>query len=176
MEGLLDAQDRAAQPRVGGQDQVPERLREGPLAAHRHLGRAGGHCRDTGERGRPGMPERGPGCPQGLRIAGAAPGPAGEAPVKLSFDERRHVDAVDQQGAAVALQEPRRVDVRSLHIDPAHHHTGQVGPGEPGTAQVRAGEFRVPQLIGPGEGNHDHSSSSAPGMAGLAHRSVTDPR
>jgi hypothetical protein len=103
---------------------VPQRLRKGPLATHRQVGRAGGHRRDPVERGRPGSLERGPGRPQALRFGGAARSPAGEAPVEFSFDERSHVNAVHEQGASAFFQEPRCVDVGPLHIDPAHHDTG----------------------------------------------------
>jgi hypothetical protein len=34
VERLLDRQDRSTQPRVDGKDQVSQRLRERPLAAH----------------------------------------------------------------------------------------------------------------------------------------------
>jgi hypothetical protein len=106
VEWLFDLQDRPAQPRVRGHDQVPQRLRERPLAAHRNVDRASRHRRDALERGRPGALERGPGRAQAIRIAGVPVGAAGKAAVEFSLDEWNHVDAVDVQGA-VAVEEPR---------------------------------------------------------------------
>ena len=83
------------------------------------------------ERGRPGALECRPGGAQAVRIAGAPIGAAGEAAVELGLDERGHVDAVDQEAAA-ALEEPRCVDVRALHVDAAHHDAGQVSPRRTG--------------------------------------------
>ena len=139
---------------------MPQRLRERPLAGHRDVDRAGRHRRDALERGRPGALERGPGRAQAIRISGAPVGAAGEAAVELGLDERDHVDAVDAQ-EAVAVDEPRCVDVRPLHLDPAHHDAGQVSPDEPGATQVRADELRSLQVVGPGEGCHDSSLSGA---------------
>jgi hypothetical protein len=114
----------------------------------RHADRAGGHRCGPLERGRPGSLERGPGRAQAVRICGAPDGATGETAVEFGVDERSHVDAVHAQGAS-AIQEPRCVDVSSLHIDATHHDTGQAGLDEPGAGQVRAGEFRFPQLVGP---------------------------
>jgi hypothetical protein len=50
-------------------------------------------------------------------------GAAGKAAVELSLDEWDHVDAVDAQEAS-AVEEPRCVDVRPLHVDRAHHDAG----------------------------------------------------
>jgi hypothetical protein len=78
---LFDLQDRPAQPRIRGKDQVPQRLRERPLAAHRNVDRASRHRRDALERGRPCALERGPGRAQAIRISGAPVGAAGKAAV-----------------------------------------------------------------------------------------------
>ena len=87
--------------------------------------------------------ERGPRRPQAVRVRGPALGAAGEPAVELGLDERDDVDAVDPEGAR-AVRQPRRVDVRALDVDPAHHDTGEVGLDEPGTAQVDAGELSRP--------------------------------
>jgi hypothetical protein len=50
-------------------------------------------------------------------------GATGKTAVESGLDERSHVDAVHAQGA-FAIQEPRCVDVSSLHIDATHHDTG----------------------------------------------------
>jgi len=83
---------------------------------------------------------------------------AGKSAVELGLDERDDVDAIDPQ-EALALGEPRSVDVRPLHIDGAHHDAGQVSPDEPGATQVRVDELRTLQVTGPGEGRHASSSS-----------------
>jgi len=57
-----------------------------------------------------------------------------------------------------------------VHIDAAHHDTGQVSLDKPGASQVRADELRSPQVVGPGEGCHDFSLSSA--LLPLAHVAV----
>jgi hypothetical protein len=123
VEWLFDSQDRPAQPRVRGHDQVPQRLRERPLAAYRNVDRASRHRRDALERGRPCALERGPGRAQAIRISGAPVGAAGKAAVEFGLDEWDHVDAVDAQ-EALAVEEPRCVDVRPLHVDRAHHDAG----------------------------------------------------
>ena len=157
MERLLDLQDRPAQPHVGGQDQVPQRLRERPLAVHRHVDRAGRHRRDPLERGRPGALERGPGRAQAVRIAGAPVGAAGKAAVELGVDEAaitstpltsRKFPPSKSHGASMSAP---RSSTR------AHHDTGQVRLDEPGAAQVRADELRSLQFVGLGEGCHDVS-------------------
>jgi len=119
VERLFDLQDPPAQPSVRDKDQVPQRLRERPLAAHRHVDRASRHRRDALERGRPCALERSPGRAQAIWICGAPVGAAGKAVVEFGLDEWDHVDAVDAQGLAV--REPRCVDVRPRHVDPAHH-------------------------------------------------------
>jgi hypothetical protein len=57
MEWLFDLEGRPAQPRVRGMDQVPQRLRERPLAAHRNVDRAfsssSGRGADGSQPGRP---------------------------------------------------------------------------------------------------------------------------
>ncbi len=108
------------------------------------------------EGGRPGALQRGPVRTQAVRVLGAALGAAGKAAVELGLDERDHVDAVDAQEAAV--REPRRIDVRAVDVDLAHHDAGQVGVDEPGTPQADAAELRSPQVVGSGEGCHDFSS------------------
>ena len=60
---------------------------------------------------------------QAIRICGAPVGATGETAVEFGVNERSHIDAVDAQGA-FAIQEPRCVDVSSLHIDATHHDTG----------------------------------------------------
>ena len=167
VERLLDLQHRPTQPRVRGTDQVPQRLRERPLPAYRDVDRPRWHRRDTLERGRPGALERGPGRAQAIRIFGAPVGAAGKVAVELSLDERDHVDAIDAQ--ELAVHEPRRVDVRPLHLDPAHHDAGQVSPDEPGATQVRVDELRSPQIVGLGEGCHDFSSLGDPGETEVVH-------
>ena len=158
VERLLDLQDRPAQPRVRGQDQVPQRLRERPLAGHRDVDRAGRHRRDALERGRPGALERGPGRAQAVRILGAPVGAAGEAAVELGLDERGHVDAVDAQEAlAVGRATVRRCPPRAPRRRASRRRTGR--PDEPGAAQVRVDELRSLQVVGPGEGCHDFSLS-----------------
>jgi hypothetical protein len=69
-----------------------------------------------------------------------------------------HVDTIDAQ-RAIAVQEPRCVDVRPLHVNPAHHYAGKVRSDEPSAAQVRADELRAPQVVGPGERRHGLSLS-----------------
>ena len=155
--------------------QVPQRLRERPLAVHRHVDRAGRHRRDPLERGRPGALERGPGRAQAVRIFGAPVRAAGKPAVEFGLDEGDHVDAVDAQGA-VAVEQPRRVDVRARDLDAAHDDAGQVGPDEPCATQVRVDELRSLQFVGPGEGCHRFSLSNAPGGAVDAHRAGTATR
>jgi len=106
VERLVELQDRPAQPHVRGEDQVPQGLRERPLAVHRHVDRAGRHRGDPRERRRPRALQRRPGRAQSLRVRRAPVGTTGEAAVELRLDERGHVDAVDVQGTA-ALQQPR---------------------------------------------------------------------
>jgi hypothetical protein len=64
---------------------------------------------------------------QTIGIGGAPAGPAGKAAVGLRLDQWDHVNAVDAQ-EALAVEEPRRVDVRPPHVDRAHHDAGQVSP------------------------------------------------
>jgi hypothetical protein len=128
---------------------MSERLRERPLALHRHVLRAGRQLRDALGRRRPRALDRGPGCPQSLRIPRAPIGAAGEAAVELILHVRDHVDAVDQQGA-VAAEQPGSVDVRPRHVDLAHHGAGEVSPDEAGATEVRAEELRSLQVVGPG--------------------------
>jgi hypothetical protein len=85
---------------------------------------------------------------------------AGKAAVEFGLDEWDHVDAVDAQ-EAVAVGEPRCVDVGPLELDSAHHDVGQVSPDEPGATQVRVDELRSLQVVGPSESCHDFSLSSA---------------
>ena len=162
VERLLELQDAPAQPRVGGQHQVAQRLRERPLTVHRDVDRARGHRCHALERGRPGALERRPGGAQAVRILGPSVGTPGKSPVQLGLDEGNHVDPVDEQ-RALAVEEPWRVDVGSLHLGLAHHDAGQVSPDEPGAAQVRVDELRPPQVVGTGERGHDAPRrSSAP--------------
>jgi hypothetical protein len=158
VEWLLDLQDRPAQPHVRGHDQVPQRLRERPLAAHQNVDAASRHRRDALECGRPGALELGPGRAQAVWVCGTPVGAAGKAPVEFGLDKWGHVDAVDAQ-RAIAVQEPRCVDVRPLHVNPAHHYAGKVRSDEPSAAQVRADELRAPQVVGPGERRHGLSLS-----------------
>jgi hypothetical protein len=110
VERLLDVQDRPAQPRVGGHDQVPQRLRERPLAAYRNIDHASRHRRDPLEGGCPRALERGSGRAQAIRICGAPVGAAGKASVELRLDQWDHVHAVDAQ-EAIAFEQERCVDV-----------------------------------------------------------------
>src|SRR5688572_29129004 len=99
MEWLFDLEGRPAQPRVRGMDQVPQRLRERPLAAHRNVDRANRHRCDALERRRPCALERGPGRTQAIRLSGTPVRPAGKAAVEFGLNEWDHVDAVDAQDA-----------------------------------------------------------------------------
>jgi hypothetical protein len=60
---------------------------------------------------------------QAIRISGAPVSAAGKAAVEFGLDERDDVHAVDAQ-EALAVEEPRGVDVSPLHIDGAHHDAG----------------------------------------------------
>jgi hypothetical protein len=64
--------------------------------------------------------ERGPGRTQAIRISGAPIDAAGKAAVEFGLDDWDHVDAVDAQ-EALAVEEPRCVDVGPLYIDATHH-------------------------------------------------------
>src|SRR6185437_653835 len=116
--------------------------------------------RHAREGGGPCAFERGPGRAQAILVSGAPLGAAGKAPVELGLDEWDHVDAVDTQ-EAVAVGEPRCIDLRALSLDSAHHHTGQVRLDEPRAAQVRVDELRALQVFGRAEGRHDFSLPSA---------------
>jgi hypothetical protein len=89
-----------------------------------------------------------------IRISGASLGAAGKAAVELGLDEWDHVDAVDAQEAS-AVEEPRCVDVRPLHIDATHHDARQVRADEPSASQVCVDELSSLQLVGLGESCHD---------------------
>jgi hypothetical protein len=102
---------------------------------------------------------------QTIGIGGAPAGPAGKAAVGLRLDQWDHVHAVDAQ-EALAVEEPRRVDVRPPHVDRAHHDAGQVSPAEPGATQVHVDELRSLQVVRAGEGCHDFSFPSARATAG----------
>jgi hypothetical protein len=119
VERLLDLQHPLPEPGIGGEDQVAQRLGERPLAVHGDVHRAGRHRGRAVEGGRPGALEDGPGSSQAFRVAGATVGTAGEAPVELGLDVGDDVDAVDAE--ELALRQPRGVDVRLLHLHPAHH-------------------------------------------------------
>ena len=95
--------------------------------------------RDALAGGGPGRLEHGPGSTQALRIARAALLAPREAAVQLGLHERDDVDAVDHQGA-LAVEEPRSVDVRAAHVHRAHDGAGEVGPDEPGSAEVDVDE------------------------------------
>jgi hypothetical protein len=102
---------------------------------------------------------------QTIGIGGAPAGPAGKAAVGLRLDQWDHVHAVDAQ-EALAVEEPRRVDVRPPHVDRAHHDAGQFSPAEPGATRVHVGELRSLQVVRAGEGCYDFSFPSARATAG----------
>jgi hypothetical protein len=97
---------------------VPQRLRERPLAADRNIDRARRHRRGPLQGGCPRPFERGPGRAQAVRIGGAPVGAAGKAAVELRFDQRDHIRAVDAK-LALAVEQPRCVDVGPSHVDRA---------------------------------------------------------
>ena len=174
VERLVEPQDRLAQPRVRGEHQVPQRLRERPLTVHRHVDGPGGHRGDPVEGGRPRALQHGPRRAQAVRVGRASLRPTGEAAVQLGLDERDHVDPVDAE--VVGVGEPRRVDVRVGHLDPAHHDAGQVGLDEPRAPQVRADERRTLQVVGAGEGCHGALLVGAVPSRRLFRRPLTSPR
>jgi hypothetical protein len=157
VERLLDTEHRPPQPHVGREDEVPQRLRERPLAVDLHVRRAVGHPGDAREGRVPRALERRPGRAEAVGVPGVPLAAAREPAVELRLDERRHVDPVDEQ-AAVALREPGGVDLEPPHLDAAHHDVRQVGLDEPCAAQVRAHEPRAAQVSGPGRGLHAASS------------------
>ena len=125
VERLFDLQDGPAQPRVRGKDQVPQRLRERPLAVHRDVDRAGRHRRDAVERRRPGALEHGPGRAQAVRIRRPPLGRPGKAAVEFGLDERDHVDAVDAEEAPPSEATVRRCPPRPPRPRASRRRTGR---------------------------------------------------
>src|SRR5262249_26345617 len=82
-----------------------------------------------------------------------------EAAVELRLHEGRHVDAVDEQ-AAIPLEQPGRIDLGRLDLDPPPHHPGPGGTDETRVTEVHVGERRTVQVVGWGELGHASSSSS----------------
>ena len=141
MEWPVDPQDRPAQPGVRGHHQVAQRLRERPLAGHRHVDGARRHRATRSSVAAQLRSSFDPRRAQAIGIFGTPVGTAGKATVELAVDEGDHVDSVDEQGA-LAVEEPGRIDVRALRVDGTHHDAGEVSPDEPGAMQVGVDELR----------------------------------
>ena len=119
--------------------QVPQRLRDRPLAVHRDIHAASRHRLDALE-GPPRSPRSATtpraGRPGPLARRSERPGKRRSSSASTSGTTST---PFTQQPAAL-LQEPRRVDLRTGDVDAPEHGAAQVGPDEPGVAQVLVGE------------------------------------
>src|SRR5262249_37527110 len=140
--GRRVAEDRAADPRVGGEDEVAQGLDEGPLAVDGLVQQRGVQAAGPGDGAVPEPVEGVPGGPEAGRCCGAHRGPVRVAPVQLGVDQRCDVDTVDRDVEDLA------VDVDVGQLDPAHHHAVQRDPAEPGTGQVAGPELGAGE-VGP---------------------------
>ena len=120
------AEDRPAHPRVGGEDQVAQRLDERPLAVDRLVQQVGSAAGGPARRCRPTAARRRP-RPRGTRPGrSGASGPVGVAPVELGLDERADVDAVDGARSRISP-----VMSTSHQLDAAQGDAVQVDAAEP---------------------------------------------
>src|SRR6185312_1456311 len=81
---------------------------------------------------------------QALGVVGRAQLPPREAPAQLGLDQGHDVDAVDEQ-AAVALQQPGRVDLHPGNIAATDHDISEVAAHEPCSPQTPVVEGPTPQ-------------------------------
>lgn len=158
VEGRVVAPDHAAQPEVDGEDEVAQRLDDGPLAVDLFvapgLREALGSAEGLG-------PARGHGVPSSAVVVGRheAPqgDPLGEAPVELVADVRRHVDALDADAPELAAEGPQ-VDV--VEHRSAHPQSAQVALPEGRVLMVGADVEVLGQLQVHAEESHTSSVPS----------------
>ena len=131
MERSFLVEDRAADPAVGDEDEVPQRLGEGPLTIDPLVDGALGQPLGAGRRLRPHPLD---GVPHRAEVVGRPDlpqlNPLGVAAVELGLDVVGHVDAVDHQPLDVA----RDVDAQQGGVDDLD--PGQVAVDEPGAGEV----------------------------------------
>jgi hypothetical protein len=134
------AADRPADPGVGGEDQVAERLDERPLAIDGLVQRLRRQAAGPRHRLVPEPPEDFPRLAEAGRVFGAHPDPVGAPAVKLGLDQRADVDPVDGDVHDLAID----VDVDQL--DAAHAYPGHVHPTEPGIGEIAGEELGTGQV------------------------------
>ena len=138
------AQDRAADPGVGGEDEVAQRLDEGPFVVDPLVQQVRGHPARPRDGLLPQPLEDVPGLAEPVGIGRAHPGPIRITAVEFGFHQRHDVDAVDphvlDQAVDVHVHQERAADHGAGQVDVAEPGAGQVDHLEPGAGQVLAGE------------------------------------
>jgi hypothetical protein len=140
----------AAQPGVGRQHEVTQRLCQRPFALDMSIHQSRGRVR---HRRVPRRLHRHPtisqtlGCLCRLQLA------AGELPVEFGFHQRHDVDAVDDEGAE---EQVMAVDVESTHLGAAHRHLADIARPQGGASEARPHERRALEFLG--SGKHRHSN------------------
>src|SRR5262245_46841359 len=132
-------EDGPPDPGVGGEDQVPQRLDERPLAVDRLVQQLGWQAAGPRYGLVPQPLEDVPCLAEACRVCRAHLGPVRIPPVKLGVDQRPDVDTVDGQVHDFAVY----VDVgqfRAAHQDAAHAHVAELAAGQVGGAELRAAE------------------------------------
>jgi hypothetical protein len=101
--GLTVAEDRAAHPRVGGEDEVAQRLDEGVLAVSLLVQQVWRQALGALDGGRPRLFDDRPRLAEAVRGGWVELSALRVAPVELGLDERTNVDAVDPDVADLAV-------------------------------------------------------------------------
>ena len=139
---LLHPQDAATEPGVGREDEVPQRLDEGPLVLDVRVHQLPW---GAGHRLLPRRLHRDPPLAQALGRLRPLQLASGELPVQLGVDERHHVDPVDQERAE---EQVVAVDVEPVEVDAAHRHPAHVGEPQGRALEAGPDEARALELVG----------------------------
>jgi len=138
------AQDRAADPGVGGEDEVAQRLDEGPLVVDPLVQQLRGHPLRPRDRLLPQPLEDVPGLAEPVGIGRAHLGATGITAVEFGFHQGHDVDPVDRhildQAVDLHVHQEGAADHGAGQVHVAKPGAGQVDLLEPGAGQVFAGE------------------------------------
>ncbi len=137
--GRRVAEDGPAHPGVRGEGEVAQGLDEGPLAVDRLVQQCRVEAPGPLDRRRPPPLDDVPRVAKAGGVGGSHLHPIRLTPVELGLDERRHVDAVEDEALELAV-DVHVAELDATHDDVAHLRSAEHRPREVGVHELRAGQ------------------------------------